>query len=485
MLPTVKEEILETVVELFHIYGLASSDRNSAFTILGLKTISTISSKLSADSTKGSTTADITIISKLIDKKVEWNSTITGFTEIILNVLDAYKSDIEILRYCTEIMAYITEVYLDIVSSRRSNIEKDKYKRAVLDASGRVIRILQAFPSSVETDYKQSIACFGYRVLCNLISNGIVIDVDLDRIFNLMIDSSSTDSLTNEVIALYGTRLLLHEGISTITVLGQGIALVNTLSTQLSNYRDNEILLVQCLEGLRRLLEQYLNFERSTSTGILPFEDSESDKFTIALTKDFYGSISVLSELLIYHRRVTDIVKRGLHVMEIITTGYSSDQVHLKVYSAIQSISTVMTVYCDGTTTNNTSSDSSDSSVVRDRCLSILLPLSDRIKKGSFKDTTIELVANMFRADNNPYDQITKTMKLEVEKALRLLYELSYDADINQAISSLANEAIELPLNVICTKVNVREQKKFEHFKYACNAIRLLNRTNIIIYTQY
>ena len=112
--------------------------------------------------------------------------------------------------------------------------------------------------------------------------------------------------------------------------------------------------------------------------------------------------------------------------------------------------------------------------------MSILLPLSDRIKKGSFKDTIVELIANMFRIDNNPYDQTTITMKLEVEKALRLLYEITYDDDddisiINPSITLLANEAIVLPFTVINTDVNVREQKKFEQYKYACNAIRLSN----------
>jgi hypothetical protein len=86
----------------------------------------------------------------------------------------------------------------------------------------------------------------------------------------------------------------------------------------------------------------------------------------------------------------------------------------------------------------------------------------------------------MFRIDNNPYDQTTITMKLEVEKALRLLYEITYDDDddisiINPSITLLANEAIVLPFTVINTDVNVREQKKFEQYKYACNAIRLSN----------
>jgi len=489
VLPTIKEEILETVIELFHTYGLISNDRNVAFTVLGLKTIATISSNLSMDSTtNGNRLPDVTIVTKVIGKKVDWDNVTTGFIEIIQSVIDVYNSDLEILRYCTEIMAYITEVYPDIFASRVSSIEKNKYKGDLLDASERVIRILQdllsSFPLSSEglDEHKHHIAYFGYRTLCNLISNNITIDVDMNKIFNLLIDCSSTSATTNEMVALFGTRVLINVDISKITDVDQAVALINTLSTLLSTYNENEILLLQCLEGLQLLLERYINFEQSKSTGILPFENNEKSKFITVMTKDTYGVISVMSGLLFENRRKFDTVKRLLQVMEIITTGYISDQIQSKVYSSIRHIVAVIEVYCDTTSIDTNSND------IRGICLSILLPLSDRIKKGSFKDTIVELIANMFRIDNNPYDQTTMTMKLEVEKALRLLYEITYDNNdsnndsnvINSSTAILANEAVVLPFTVISKNVNVREQKKFEQYKYACNAIRL---SNIIITT--
>ena len=201
------------------------------------------------------------------------------------------------------------------------------------------------------------------------------------------------------------------------------------------------------------------------------------------MTKDTYGVIPVVSGLLFENRRKFDINKRLLQVMETITTGYISDQIQSKVYSSIRHILAVIEVYCDTTSIDTNSND------IRGICLSILLPLSDRIKKGSFKDTIVELIANMFRIDNNPYDQTTMTMKLEVEKALRLLYEITCNDNedsnndsnvINSSTAILANEAVVLPFTVISKNVNVREQKKFEQYKYACNAIRL---SNIIITT--
>ena len=494
VLPTVKEEILETVIELFHTYGLISNDRNVAFTVLGLKTIATISSNLSMDSTSGNRLPDVTIVTKVIGKKVDWGSVTTGFIEIIQNVIDVYNTDLEILRYCTEIMAYITEVYPDIFASRMSSIEKSKYKGDLLDASERVIRILQDLLSSFLLssegldEHKHHTACFGYRTLCNLISNSITVDVDMNKIFNLLIDCSSTSATINEMVALFGTRVLINVDISKITDLDQAVALINTLSTLLSTYNDNEILLLQCLEGLQLLLERYINFEQSTNTGILPFGSSEKSKFITVMTKDAYSVISVVSGLLFENRRKLDTVKRLLQVLEIITTGYISDQIQSKVYSTIRHISAIIEVYCDTTTTTSIDTDSND---IRCICWSILLPLSDRIKKGAFKDAIVELIANMFRIDNNPYDQTTMTMKLEVEKALRLLYEITYDDDddssnnndsnvINPSTAILANEAIVLPFTVISKNVNVREQKKFEQYKYACNAVRL---SNIIITT--
>jgi hypothetical protein len=307
----------------------------------------------------------------------------------------------------------------------------------------------------------------------------------MNKIFSLLIDCSSTNATINEMVALFGTRLLINVDTSKITDVDQAVALINTLSTLLSTYNDNEILLLQCLEGLQLLLERYINFEQSKSTGILPFENNEKSKFITVMTKDTYGVISVVSGLLFENKRKFDIVKRLLQVMEIITTGYISDQIQSKVYSSIRHILAVIEVYCDTTSIDTNSND------IRGTCLSILLPLSDRIKKGSFKDTIVELIANMFRTDNNPYDQTTMTMKLEVEKALRLLYEITDDNDnnnnnnndinvINPSITILANEAIVLPFTVINKNVNVREQKKFEQYKYACNAIRL---SNIIITT--